>query len=688
MKLLLYPAVHGLILLLVATPTPGLDDVVRNQIDIAGRAIRSSAQRDVEAGERAISLLVESFGDGLMKHIDADDPELRLRVAEIIAQAPIDIRLSIIARGIDSSSQREEFWSFCDRHRGIVRNLLCGDPSAGLDALAKLQRVDHSDQARWLVIAGLTHESDEVVRVSARLARTYPSPEMAHALLDALGTNPERNILDALHRSPAHVPAGLVINMIQDENISTSMRFGLSELLIATGDTRLVPRLIDMLDASPASVLSLTHTGEAISISPADCIFHSAAGLAGLSSHAMGFIVARVSNATAAGFADDAQRARAHENLKQWWARNSHLPPWRNLAEIETPSTSSHSQPHRPVQPRDRRAIEDPLASHAIASRVDQLAGLLASPDVTVRRDAQQQLASLHVELIKAIAATLPDATCRSLAPRLHDIAHRNLALWKMNRNDARQLLALKSRHPLLVTEGLSLDPARRVRGLNRIKTLAPESKAMATLLVVNSLGDGDDLALKQAGLVAIDHEPSDVLTDALLDAIARLTHRQWRDACSDDESTGAILARALARHATPESAGRILAMIRQNGASPFRGPLLAPALVASGQKRLIPTLIDQPGRVVVFFTTEAGTTLAHCDYAIFTIARLAGLDEQRMGMRFMSPLMSGGFDTPRQRESALQSLRTWWNDNRSRQPYTNLEPLDVKRLEIGNPRS
>jgi HEAT repeat protein len=273
------------------------------------------------------------------------------------------------------------------------------------------------------------------------------------------------------------------------------------------------------------------------------------------------------------------------------------------------------------------------------------------------------------------------------------------------------RMLQFRQSQPAIFALMMSQDWNQRVKAVGKLTRQSDPQRLAEPLVVLCLRHHSTELVTRAAEAVQRCDYRSDAVVEALAGALGRYQGepevrygRYGRGVLSP----ALTICEALGNIASPRSA-RALIDALPGGAHSVGGnsSLIAPlidALVSTGEKRAIPTLLDRlngddrSGRTTWSFESGTATTQTS-DYAFYAILRLTSQapSEYKMLVVASSPFnafpggrFSIGFarEKEKDRKDAYEKLKNWWAAAREKQPYTGLTSLEppAKSQRGGDP--
>jgi hypothetical protein len=263
-------------------------------------------------------------------------------------------------------------------------------------------------------------------------------------------------------------------------------------------------------------------------------------------------------------------------------------------------------------------------------------------------------------------------------------------------RDQRTTLRQFRQAQPRIFLELLSPDWGRRVAAAGKLTRKTDPNRLAAPLLAMCLKHPSSELVNAAAEAVERCGYRSDVVIDALCAAMARFQNDPGAvrySAYQGEVETISPYRAALGAMGSiggPRAAAAMLDALLNNTRSGPVTSALTDAIVSTGEKRLLPTLIeklnpsDRSGSLSWSTDGKTGTTL-RSDLALWAFLRLSNQSPSRYGMLTMDRnewggAMAGslyvGFANDKDRQAAYAKAKAWWDENRKQPPYAGLEPL------------
>lgn len=379
-----------------------------------------------------------------------------------------------------------------------------------------------------------------------------------------------------------------------------------------------------------------------------------------------------------------------------------------SLVAVGPARTSGPASPLSPVAPTPLAATDDLEAQ--MARRLGQLVEVLrAARDDESRAAARRQILALQKACLEALLARADDADpevrarVRALLDLLVSDARVQRTLAILPPDQRRRLQRLREERPEIFEDMFSNDQARRVRAMDTIARMK-DPDALAEPLLVMCLNHPSRRLVDAAARAAVTGRyRSDALVAALCRVLARTSEWDWRraggygyyDPDGSEDATAQphwTALEALMVIRSPHAAGPLLAILGQKNYDAYRNIMIGEALIASGERRAIPTLLDMlddRGMVSSWSNGDTSISLSRGDVALMILVRLTRQNPASYGFAYhtSSRPYGGessvyGFSKDTDRQTAVQKFRNWWNSHKDAPPYNEIQPLPTIKAE------
>ena len=357
----------------------------------------------------------------------------------------------------------------------------------------------------------------------------------------------------------------------------------------------------------------------------------------------------------------------------------------------DTAPSPAQGEALRPVDPSTAQLRTE------MALQVQRLVEMFRSQRYQDRQDAQASLAEINKAYLDALLSHAddkdPEVRSRVLDMLADAIAESRIkrVLAKLSPAQREKLLAFRQAHSQIFKDMFSLNWSIRLRAVKQIAQL-PDPNAQAEPLLLLALEHPSrELVVAAAEAAAKGQYRSDEMVDALLDVLGQTPQNDWDQGYYDEEQMTPHIAvlQALQAIRSPRAAAPLLALLlRGEGYNLQREGSLAEALAATGEKRLIPSLLEELKHSQAVSSWSGGgrtITFAQSDMALLAMVRLTKQDPANY--KFVFPALDEhmgsifGFKDIKDRAEAIKQFKQWWEKNKDTEPYKGLKPLPLPDL-------
>ena len=370
------------------------------------------------------------------------------------------------------------------------------------------------------------------------------------------------------------------------------------------------------------------------------------------------------------------------------------LPLWAGLLAsglYAAPPAGGKEPASRPAAGVQAQVPANPALAE-LQRRIEEQARLLGAARVEDRQAAQQAIVRLHQEYLDAALAAgeaADDKTRQALERTLGQMERRlaaDAAIAAGPRGRQMQLLLLlRKQEPQWVEKVASGDEAATAEvlmAIGKLKDPNHPAQALAAWCLEDPRPGVVRLALETIGKVPFD---SEVIVRSLADLVARTPADLWDQNRPWHATPHWEAVKALARIGKPQAAPALLATYCRVKGHDSRAAL-AEALLAVGEIRLLPTMVEMiESRAATTNAAGAGKKL-ECtdgDIALRLVVCLTGQkpEDYGIGSIQMGVRQVVGFEKDEQRQEAILKFQAWWEKNKSKAPYKDLQPLELPSL-------
>jgi hypothetical protein len=502
--------------------------------------------------------------------------------------------------------------------------------------------------------------------------------------------------------------------MLSSENryqLARSLKF--AEALGATGETRLIPTLLEQLDQRQ-QILGGSFGDIEYNTAMCDGALLALIHLTGQSAKTYNMLATYDPeyDDTAMGFVKDADRVKAIKSFRAWFAKQQAQGRYKDIKPF-------------PVKKRRDLTWQEELAQEDLAPRkpIAPLGPVDAALQDRIRKEAETQieqftsarflardraakriLALGHLldtalldhadDKAEAVDEFVPDAMGDMIAQaRLYE------AMARLPAETRKAVAAYRKENPTQALELYSLSWYRRSRALRELGS--SRFARQAEPILRNHLEHGSD-RIWQAALAGLGQ--IDPPSDATVQTICRLlikeagrtgesssgfgapTHPIFLDG-PEDRLTG--LLGYLREHPDRRALPILLAMTDGSWRMRSHWEDIFPAIQAIGDKRAVPHLVrvysNYENSSSSSWTMDGKTvTMQDSDYILKALIELTG---QKTGeYNFASVEHWGdevvGFEKPEHRKAAEKRFMAWWDKHKKTEQYKDLKPLELPQIE------
>lgn len=310
----------------------------------------------------------------------------------------------------------------------------------------------------------------------------------------------------------------------------------------------------------------------------------------------------------------------------------------------------------------------------------------------------QAALVALHEKYLDLILAGTDDddqevqMRLKQMLDQIAAQAEMKRALGSLTPQRRRKLAAFRKANPSLCRKVFSAKWSVRLEAVRSIVELEDPDTLAEPVLLLSLRHQNDDLAASGAHAACSGRYRSDAIIDALTGLLMRKASDSWDSFHSRPAQTSPYVtaAKALRQIKSKQAAPTIVALLcGKRFYSRDKMSLLTSVLIELDEKRALPHLIPLIGKRNVICTyspdqpDEWTTTMG--DMYLITVIRLTGQNHHVYGFktsRFPTGLGGEyGFATQEKRSKAIQRFRKWWDANKDKPPYKNLESLKLPEM-------
>ena len=359
----------------------------------------------------------------------------------------------------------------------------------------------------------------------------------------------------------------------------------------------------------------------------------------------------------------------------------------------DTAPSPAQGEALRPVDPSTAQLRTE------MALQVQRLVEMFRSQRYQDRQDAQASLAEINKAYLDALLSHAddkdPEVRSRVLDMLADAIAESRIkrVMAKLSPAQREKLLAFRQAHSQIFKDTFSLNWSIRLRAVKQIAQLPDPNTQAEPLLLLALEHPSRELVVAAAEAAAKGQYRSDEMVDALLDVLGQTPQNGWYQGYYGGEQMPVHIAvlQALQAIRSPRAAPPLLALLTRGDDNSPRGAWrasLAEALAATGEKRLIPSLLEElkHSQPVNSWSNGSRTiTFARSDVALLVMVRLTKQDPANY--KFVLPALDDhmgnmfGFKDNKDRAEAIKQFKQWWEKNKDTEPYKDLKPLPLPDL-------
>ena len=326
------------------------------------KRFRSRRYKDRQSAEAELLGLHRAYAETLTHFADDADPEVRVRIAEVLNRA-IGISRFQHALARLRSADRKKMLRLKKSHPQIVDDILSPVWPRRIKAVGAIEKLDDPEAlAEPLLVLCMDHPSKELAAaaIDAAIDNHYRSDAFVDALVATLIRTPQDDWRRSRYSSGSstggplpHMAALSALKSIRPKRAAPALaammldRTGghnyrpshLADVLAATGEIRVIPRLIDGLKLTNVYSSWSFGNNKRITLAAADpalkallLLTNQDATKYGLAHHPHNHY-----SETVYGFPDAKAREKGVTMFKDWWARNKDKPPYNDMTPLDLP---------------------------------------------------------------------------------------------------------------------------------------------------------------------------------------------------------------------------------------------------------------------------------------------------------------------------------------------------------------
>ncbi len=306
--------------------------------------VRNDSQQAIVALHRAyveaMAEAAESADPATRKAIDAalEKMELRLGAAALVAQSfgPRQQQLAQLFKlqpqWLEKVARRDTAGTV-EVLREIGKLKDPNHPAAALVALCLDDVRPEVVQPALLAIAAVPFGSDTIVDALTDLIARVPAKTWDQAR--PWHQSPAWAAVRALAQSRSPRPAARLLAIYTQATTYVAHKH-LGDTMIATGELRLVPFLMDLIEGTGGKTM-FQGAGKKIEATNGDAAIFIILGLTAQKLEDYGMIVSEVGGSGTAGFEKDETRQQAITRLKDWWEKSKATDKYKDLKPLDLP---------------------------------------------------------------------------------------------------------------------------------------------------------------------------------------------------------------------------------------------------------------------------------------------------------------------------------------------------------------
>jgi len=659
------------------------------------------------AAQRALLSLHEAFAATLLRQYDDASPEARSRIADTLAQCARRTREELLLAEL-SPEQREKLLEFRQWQPRLYAEAISEPYDRRAAAISGLmKRNDPRQLAEPLLVMALRSPRSEPQRAALNVIaqkRYPPTDDLIDAMTDLVLASSGisyyyASLRDSYGESrqppaamahqqlriwkPARITPRLMGTLL-DGNMPAD---GIVDLLAAIGDARCVPTIAALLKNSSSPIHTVyenqrNDNDKNVSRTRGDALLYLLLRLTNQSPAAYGMVSMPYATAyDAYGFEKTADRKEALALARQWFEDNKER--YKDVPAMKLSSrTKAPVQPPRwPGQAKAADSELDPASlndalnvaalNEEIARTVTRMTAGLDAPSPAARTRAQERLIDLHRRLTDPLLANAREPIPKFLLQNMAALCEGLSYAASLDKPMRDKLLHFRERSDDLFRLFFQLDPANQIMALN---ALPRKDDGSGEGMVILGLSSTADVRARACGAAASGLYRSDRTIDLLCDLL------------SGRDVVEVAAVNALAKIGSPRVSPLLLE--RMKGNDLYRAESYREALVASGDLRLVPTLVARLGqnKDTPIRMSSNGQMFSICldDQYLYILLKLTGQSPTEYKLNVPSDNDIGrnsfyrvqGFTDNKDRDAAYAKMRTWWEAHKNQPPYKDLESL------------
>jgi len=676
---------------------------------------------DGQAARRSLLSLHDAFATALLQCHDQASPEARARLADTLEQCARKTREELVLSEL-TPAQRDKLQSFRATHPRLVVEAIGEDldrRAAAVVALLTLNDPDQAAEPLLLLALRSPRPEPQLAAMKVLAKKRYRGDDLVDAVTDLAVAEGESayyiynramyyHAVDNLEQTPGvqarsllreWKPARATPRLIAALRGNADMPSGHAvELLVDIADPRSIPATFKLLESASASVQAMNSTRESwhnentrrtVGRSRTDALLDLFLRLTNQSPAAYGMEslsgdYGRLYEIH--GFSKPTDRAQAVAQAKQWYA--THKARYADLPAIPPPpkpaAVRATRWPGPPTASDETSPNADLLDVSAltaeIARTVTRLAADLDGPRPAARARAQERLIALHDRIADPLFQTGPDPVGRYLLRNMAALCEGVSYAVTLDRPLRDKLLSFRERNDELFRQFFFLNNTSQQQALTALRTKDNATGAAEAMVILGLASRSSPVREAACALAATGRYHGERVIDLLCERVA-----------GTDTSVELGAVKALAKIASPRTSPLLLGRATAKDLSPHDSRFIAylDALIATGDLRLVPALlerlnVDGDHRRISWNVSGREISTYVSDGYLYVLLQLTGQQVKDYDLRPYSNSSSRGTPIPpgfysdKARTAAYAKARKWWEDNKDKPPYKDLDPLPI----------
>jgi len=344
--------------------TSSTPELVRQRMEKLSVDLSSADAGVRSAAIKTLDVLQRTMIESLTSHMNDRDPEVRARVAALLAEFQRQIRTTR-AMACLSDTQRQRLASLQESHQEYCQAMFGTGKQLKLSVLKDISRkVDRQKIYEPLVILGLYSQFEDVqlAAIDAVVQSGYDNPQLAARLVELsyspgnvqnYGYNPynpygvnnlQAQALAALQKIRSlDTAAPLTAIAFSLMNDYSGRQAQLADTAAQTGNLRLLPTLLPKL-AETAITRSMSNGVSRISYTNADLALYIMVTVTGQSVEDYNICSTPINSGyNSMGFDSNEKRMDAIKRFREWWDKNKDLPKYKDLKPLVLPDVNHNT---------------------------------------------------------------------------------------------------------------------------------------------------------------------------------------------------------------------------------------------------------------------------------------------------------------------------------------------------------